>query len=153
MNASLRVRIAAMTLIAASMLCLSGCMTMASRQEHYMGQPWGDPPYLGVKCTIKVIMGSYEDKEDMPWWLPLCHKAVFIPDLPLTFLLDTVLLPVDLAAMSKDPVYHGQVLHGVTGEPMRNVVVLAGDTSLRGASLSMLADSKGCPRRTGESPP
>jgi uncharacterized protein YceK len=143
MNKSSIVRIAGMILIVSSVLWLSGCSAMVSRMR-WDGVPVGpEPPFSGVKFSAMLLLTSGED-------ISCVTKLVFAGDLPLTFLVDTVLVPVDLVDMSRDPVFHGQVLNGVTGEPMRNVVVLAGADTLRGMSLRMLADRKKSPRRLRE---
>jgi uncharacterized protein YceK len=126
MNASVFVRIAVMTLTVASMLCLSGCLALGSRGPCCRGEKWHDDPqpYSGVRLGVgHAIERLLED--DVTAADKACVTILVIVDFPLTFAVDTVLLPVDLVAMSRDPAYHGQVLHGVTGEPVRDVEVLA----------------------------
>lgn len=111
MNVSLPVRLAGTILIVAATLGLSGCGSFGSRIVNY-----GDPPYQGVQWDLS---GTFEKKSG-----DLLRRARFVADLPLSLLMDTLLLPIDFADMSKDTVYYGRVVHAVTGQPLSGVVVV-----------------------------
>jgi uncharacterized protein YceK len=109
------------TLIASLMLFSSGCMSIGS--DFFCD----DRPYQGTKFGI-IMIGDYlsggQATDEWGKW----GIGVFVLltiDLPFSFVVDTVRLPIDVIEISKYPKYHGRVLHGKTGEAMSGVVVMA----------------------------
>jgi uncharacterized protein YceK len=82
--------------LALTAACISGCSTVLSKGgdiEH--GSGWGHP-YSGTSCSIKFLNVALSPPYDSTtiWMVPLALLNV-----PLSFVADTVLVPVDIFSM------------------------------------------------------
>jgi uncharacterized protein YceK len=89
MSKSSRISVAPTILILMLLLLMSGCARQISR----WGDPYDNPVYIGTRWSLAFI-GT--EPMSAPW------KAFWLFDLPFTLVLDTMMLPCDLATWYKN---------------------------------------------------
>jgi uncharacterized protein YceK len=85
-------------LLASVALCEEGCASIVSRG--FARDPLGFPVYcgpavdLGVLVSVNAVLFS---GDGWPWYMPLLSFPVIV-DLPLSFVADTLWLPIDITS-------------------------------------------------------
>jgi len=85
---------AARLAVATLCIALSGCMSLMGRiaSKNKFGAAFGGPPYVGVRIDLHVLKQDEPDADD------LITIPASIVDLPFSFTVDTLALPIDLVA-------------------------------------------------------